>query len=691
MIPFARCFSMGLGTALLIAGAWILSAGPLDAQGHGGHGHGHGHGHGDRSQGRLMPQPIPADQMNLDFEDGDTPDPWILGGRGYSLELDTEVAHSGKKSLRLRFEDAGRFAVASMPYNAEWAVGKRLRITGFLKSDAIRNGYIGLWSRVDVGNRQVAFDNMADRGVSGTMSWQRHEIVFDVPKEATRIFFGAVLTGIGTGWVDNLTVTAEDIVPVPTAPVSGKVSAADGKPVAGATVALAKVGEGRLTAHAVTDAEGAFSLTDLEIGSYAATVSSVDSLAAAAPFELTKDGKSGLNLSLPVAGGGKVHGRVTGPGKAAAHEALSGAVVELVSWTADGPQVFAAVADAEGRFTGRAAAAEMVTVNLRHDDFLAANRVADMKDGSATQRDLPATSRLPPPNGVVVDFGVGSVVLETTHPTQPVGNLDDLVPMVESAKVLALGESAPGTSELFAVKQRLAERFHAAGFDHLALPFSAEQVSGLTDWAAGDGKAPEAALAGLGDRFWKSREAVDLLSWLHFLRHDESAPALTLLPYVKDGEVDPSAVLNAAQQGKKVLLWGTNRVVSRQGTLGSALAAKLGEGYQAWGGFFNQGAFLTEKRGPKADGSLERVWIGPTPRAHLEDIFNRLGGKLSAHSLRGISRDGEVGRWLSTPRLVRDTDGRFWDAAATTHSIALLDHFDGLFFVESTTIMTALP
>ena len=680
MIPFARRVSMGLWTALLLVGA--VSVG---AQGHGGHGH--GHGHGERPEGRLMPQPVPLDTMNLDFEDGDSPDPWILGGRGYTLELDTEQAHSGKKSLRLRFDDAGRFAVASMPYDASLAVGKRLRITGHLMSREIRNGYIGLWCRIDIGNRQVAFDNMADRGVSGTMPWQRHELVFDVPKEATRIFFGAVLTGIGTGWVDDLTVSVEDIVPVPTASVSGKVSAADGKPAAGAVVALARPGEGDLVAHAAADGEGAFSFKDLEIGAYAVTVSTAESYAVGAGLELGADGTRDLDLRLPAAAGAKVHGRVTAKGAS-----VAGATVELVSWTADGPVVLAAVTDAEGLYAGRAAAAEMVSVQLlRHDDYLAQNRVADLTAGSTTQLDLPVTSRLPPPNGVVMDFAVGSVVLETTHPTQPVGNLDDLVPMVEGAKVVALGESMPGTSELVAVRQRLMERFHAAGFEVLALPFTASQVEALGAWTAGDGKNPQAALDALGDRFWMSREASALLSWLHFLRHDESAAALTLLAYAKDGGVDPSAVLGAVDQGKKVLVWGSNRVVSRQGSLGSALAAKLGDAYMAWGGFFNQGGFSAERRGPGADGELERFWIGPTPRAYLEDIFNRLGGKLSAHSLRGLAPESEVGRWLATPRMVRDGDGRYWNAKAVSHSIVLLDHFDGLFFVESTTKMSDLP
>ena len=699
-----RWFVFGLVIALNLGftGSAIPAWGQGHGHGHGGHGHSHGgHGHGAHDTGRpsqqeiqrrLVPQPMPLEEMNLDFEDGDTAEPWILGGRGYSLELDESVAHSGEKSLRIRFEDAGRFAVASMPYDPKLAAGKRLRISGYVKTEDVKNGYVGLWGRVDVGNRQVGFDNMADRGMSGDLPWTRHELVFDVPEDANRIFFGAILTGIGTGWVDHFTVTTEEIVTPTTRPVQGKIARPDGASHGVGMVALAKPGEPEVAFHGMTDGDGKFDLGAVATGSYALTFSSAGALIDGKTFDVDKTSDDSaaehVLLKLPASDAAKtvsIHGTVTTP-----RGPLKDGLIEIVSWSDDGPAVFAAQSGADGKYQARAIAAPIITVRLKSDDFLAEQRILDAAPGTEHAEDLPVTSRLPPPNGVVVDFAAGAVVLDTTHPTQPVGNLDDVLPLIDEAQVLGLGESNPGTSELVSVRQRLIERFHAAGYDHLALPFTADQVDALKSWVTDktDTEAEAGAsefLQSLDDPFWYSEEARRLLLWIRSLHQDPETASMELLAH-GDGS-DATAILQAAKDGKKVLVWGHNRQISRQGSLGKALADGLGDGYVAWGGFFNQGAFMAQR--PGSD-ELERVWVGPTPRSYLEGILNRLGGKLAVQSLRGIEPGSEPGRWLDTPRVLRDQDGTFYGEKSSRRSLRLLDHFDGLFFVESTTKATPL-
>lgn len=51
--------------------------------------------------------------------------------------------------------------------------GKKVKLEGYLKTDAVKDNYGGLYLRVD-GTR--AFDNMRDRGVTGTTDWRKYSI-----------------------------------------------------------------------------------------------------------------------------------------------------------------------------------------------------------------------------------------------------------------------------------------------------------------------------------------------------------------------------------------------------------------------------------------------------------------------------------------------------------------------------------
>jgi erythromycin esterase-like protein len=98
------------------------------------------------------------------------------------------------------------FAAASGAFPVDAAAGKRVRYSGFVKTDGITRGYAGLWWRVDGDSGVVAFDNMADRGLTGTTDWQRCEIALSVPANARRIAFGVLHPGDGTAWFSGLAV-----------------------------------------------------------------------------------------------------------------------------------------------------------------------------------------------------------------------------------------------------------------------------------------------------------------------------------------------------------------------------------------------------------------------------------------------------------------------------------------------------
>lgn len=108
---------------------------------------------------------------------------------------------------------ANSFGVATASFAAKpAAAGKHVSLSGFLRTEDVRDGWAGLWLRADGAEKMpVAFKNMDDHGVTGTTPWTRYEISIDVPANAERIVFGALNTGSGTAWVDSLKITIDGV------------------------------------------------------------------------------------------------------------------------------------------------------------------------------------------------------------------------------------------------------------------------------------------------------------------------------------------------------------------------------------------------------------------------------------------------------------------------------------------------
>jgi RNA polymerase sigma factor (sigma-70 family) len=100
---------------------------------------------------------------------------------------------------------------------AEYAVrkgspllGKRIRITGWLKSSNVQNwaaAYMYIWTRDKGLCRLDTMDNRDDRPIlRGTMDWQQIEFVTDVPNEPCFIYVGPDLYGPGELWGDDFQI-----------------------------------------------------------------------------------------------------------------------------------------------------------------------------------------------------------------------------------------------------------------------------------------------------------------------------------------------------------------------------------------------------------------------------------------------------------------------------------------------------
>jgi hypothetical protein len=138
------------------------------------------------------------------------PQGWILAGSkpaNYDTGIDSQAKYQDAESAYLKSkadvgQDGEGFGTLMQSFRATRYLGKRLRVSGFIKSEGV-HGWAGLWMRVDKNSTVVGFDNMENRPIKGTNDWRRYDVVLDVPEDATGIALGVLLAGPGTVWLNN--------------------------------------------------------------------------------------------------------------------------------------------------------------------------------------------------------------------------------------------------------------------------------------------------------------------------------------------------------------------------------------------------------------------------------------------------------------------------------------------------------
>lgn len=153
--------------------------------------------------------------FNFGFEQEENgyPVKWANFGSGdYRISLDSVYVRDGKYSALIEHldnKDLGFKALGlTLPGNYE---GRRITLSGYIKTENVSDGFAGLWVRIDP---EVAFDNMNNRGVTGTTDWTKYEVTLSMNPDKTRqIVVGGLLVGKGKMWLDDLSVTidGEDI------------------------------------------------------------------------------------------------------------------------------------------------------------------------------------------------------------------------------------------------------------------------------------------------------------------------------------------------------------------------------------------------------------------------------------------------------------------------------------------------
>jgi len=118
--------------------------------------------------------------------------------------IDT-LTRASRLALNASRSQQAAFGTASGMFPVEAALGKRVRFSGYIKTENV-TGYAGFWWRADVNNQSAAFANLGAAAPKGTTDWQRYDLEIAIPANAGAIYFGPLLAGDGTAWFDDLQV-----------------------------------------------------------------------------------------------------------------------------------------------------------------------------------------------------------------------------------------------------------------------------------------------------------------------------------------------------------------------------------------------------------------------------------------------------------------------------------------------------
>ena len=162
--------------------------------------------------------------LALTFLSFEIPTGWFKSGsepNSYDMGIEKGAGLEGKNAATIKSVEEKIVGYGTLMQNfmADKYLGQRIRFTGFFKTKDVV-GKSCFWLRVGQANSQqsLAFDNMQNRPITGTTEWKKYEIVVDVPANASKISYGALIKGTGQIWFANLAFEVVDN----SVPVTGK-------------------------------------------------------------------------------------------------------------------------------------------------------------------------------------------------------------------------------------------------------------------------------------------------------------------------------------------------------------------------------------------------------------------------------------------------------------------------------------
>lgn len=139
------------------------------------------------------------------------------GSADYTVRSDGARRDGGQgfagATIKANVESPRGSAMLAQSIRADAYRGKRVRLSGYLKTIGVNEGTAVLFMRVDGDGVVQTSDYMQNRPLMLTNDWARQEIVLDIPRTAVGFTYGFLLGGSGQAWLDDvqLDVVSEDV------------------------------------------------------------------------------------------------------------------------------------------------------------------------------------------------------------------------------------------------------------------------------------------------------------------------------------------------------------------------------------------------------------------------------------------------------------------------------------------------
>lgn len=132
------------------------------------------------------------------------------GSSDYTVRSDGARRDGGQgfagATIKANVESPRGSAMLAQSIRADAYRGKRVRLSGYLKTIGVNEGTAVLFMRVDGDGLVLMSDYMQNRPLMLTNDWARQEIVLDVPRNAIGVTYGFLLGGSGQTWLDDVAI-----------------------------------------------------------------------------------------------------------------------------------------------------------------------------------------------------------------------------------------------------------------------------------------------------------------------------------------------------------------------------------------------------------------------------------------------------------------------------------------------------